>query len=133
MTSSCDSARRRRGYSVLEVLVVLAVLALVLGAAASRFTPPSDRLELEHLGSATIAAATTSRLRALRTGAIVPLEIETDGRVSPCAKADEGARPQILFFPDGHAEGGPLCFAMGARRLTFSVDWLTGVAETVIE
>ena len=132
--TSRSARSSRSGYSLLEVLIVLAVLMLVVGVAASRMTGPSDRLELERVASAAVAAATTDRLRALRSGSIVTLSLRTGAKVrpAPCSETAPDARA-IMFLPDGHATGGPLCFEAGARRLTVSVDWLTGVATTSIE
>ena len=135
MPMKSRSARSSQsGYSLLEVLIVLAVLMLVVGVVASRMTGPSDRLELERVASAAVAAAATDRLRALRSGSIVTFSVRTGAavRAAPCSETAPDA-PAIMFLPDGHATGGPLCFAAGARRLTVSVDWLTGVATTSIE
>lgn len=134
MQSSAERASTR-GYTLLEVLLVLGLITALLGVAAARMTGGSDRLALDRVGAGAIEGGVRTRLRSLASGDVLELEIPAHEGIEPIACTDPAplARPAILFFPDGHAGGGPLCFRAGTRRLTLNVDWLTGLISADIE
>lgn len=140
------SAMRGGGFTLVEMLVVLAVLALVMAllpplleggqgraelAAAARELAESLR-ETRSLalrdgrtesfavdgGAGTFRAGAVGRLRHLPAG--VHLSLDRPGGDAP-AMAGE-----IRFFADGSSSGGGLLLAQGGRRSHVAVDWLTG-------
>jgi len=80
---------RDDGFTLLELLAVLAILALVAGLLVGR--PPTARTETAaRLRAELVAARTRARLQ----GRVVTVPLPTGGTVR--------------FYPDGGAEGGPV-------------------------
>ena len=138
--------RRQAGFTLIEMLIVVAVLSLVLAIVATRGPMRSQTLE---------ARATASRieqdLRLARSKAIASnmptrfvLDFAThtyriDGGPSTAlprsvvlavtAVSDETRAERlaaIRFNPDGSSTGGRIELADGQQRLRIGVDWLTG-------
>ena len=65
-----------RGWSILEILVVLAILAIVFALGMAVLRPPPSR----HAAVQLAGALTTARLRALAGGAPTALVVAADGR-----------------------------------------------------
>ncbi len=140
--ASCGAA----GFTLIEILVVLAILGFALVLVAGYRAPWSRGYEVE-----TTAAELAAQLRLARSEAIVSnhpaaLEIDLPGhryrlgsgtpRHLPAAlsitlltvagerlSAHDG---RIRFNPDGSSTGGRIVLAEGARRVAVGVDWLTG-------
>lgn len=132
MTSRCNRRAGEAGVSLLEMLVVLALIALLLGVAATRLTGPSPRLSTEALGAKFVDAAYDQRLEAMVQGreiAWAPI-LPNDIKSEPCSEAETA--PPIVFLPTGRALGGPVCLKQGDRGLILSVDWLTGLVAAEI-
>lgn len=130
-----------RGFSLLEILIVLAIVATVSGlglaslqparrASAVRAEALSLALWLEHqrgLGLTTRSARAVRIVPAARDGArgSLPSGSRGDGAVrSIDFLAGEGA--EVTFYPDGSASGARLALAAGQRTATVTVDALTG-------
>ena len=123
-----------RGFTLLEMLVVLAVLGLVAGLVVGR--GPSRSAGLDVRMAANQLAAT---LRAARSEAIAadhPVIVVIDGaagtvRIGGAAPRALGAvlSPQarpLVFAPDGSSAGATIGVAAGPVRKRVTVDWLTG-------
>ena len=136
-----------RGYTLLEVLVVLAIIGLVLAsvpmlAGTGRPGPESRAAALE-LASAlrqtrgeaianyrSVVFVLDLENRIYRVGADgpqrpLPDDMQLSLYTARTELVDEGAGG-IRFFPDGSATGGRVTLAGGGRSYTVSVDWLTG-------
>lgn len=123
-----------RGFTLLEMLVVLAVLGLVAGLVVARGPMRSAGLDAR-----TAANQLAGVLRAARSEAIAtdrPVAVLIDGvagtvRIGPGPPRSLGAtllppaRP-IVFAPDGSSAGGRIGVAAGPVRRQVAVDWLTG-------
>jgi general secretion pathway protein H len=124
-TSPAGSAER--GFTLLELLVVLAIISLLLWVAAPRFegaTQPS---------LATRAGLLASELRMARQRAISTARPE---RVSLAGPAGAGAQvgattgpKEVLFFPDGSSTGGRILLQDQRRQALVTVDFLTGAVH----
>jgi prepilin-type N-terminal cleavage/methylation domain-containing protein len=119
MTSPSDSA----GYTLLEALVALAILALVAGLVAGATRGPSPELALRRTAAERTAEAATTRLSAVRAGA-------TRDFTAPDACGGPGT---IRFHPDGTAQGPDLCLTKGDRSLRLALDTMTGRLAAVEE
>lgn len=138
--------RHNAGFSLVEVLAVLTIMALVLGAVSIRMGGGLERVRLDALAREISAELNRARIAAIHTNreALFRVDMETRrfGTPEPDHELPEGvvirlvtARSEtsvdarsgaIRFFPDGTSTGGRLELERKGRMLTVRVDWLTG-------
>lgn len=141
-------AGRQDGFSLVELLVVLAILALVTSFALAAVRPGGQP------GLNGIAARIAGELRAARSAAIaanidvgvqldaqgrrlsfgasrpqLPLPAGIDAELSGARHRSAGDRSTILFFPDGSSSGGRLSVTQRGRRIVLAIDWLSGAVD----
>ena len=148
MSSNTMSRRRHdHGFTLLELLVVLAGLATVLAVAAPRFGGALAGPRLEASAREIAASLRDARDRAVTTSREVAFVVDLEGRRyrlgedgrnrqlrgSPRITLETAAREQIdrasgsiRFFPDGSASGGRITLAQDGRSFHIDVDWLSG-------
>ena len=115
---------KRSGVSLLEMLVVLAILSAVALIALPRLSGPSPRLELRQQTAAWSARIAEARLRAVSDGKLVTLFLE--------GSACEAQEDRITVFPDGVVQGPDLCLTAGPEVLRLHPAMLTGHLEKVV-
>jgi general secretion pathway protein H len=139
--------RRTRGFTLLEVMVVLVIGALAYAVVAGipgRGTSMADlKASARTLASGLRTAQTTAM--ATRRDAQLTLDLETHEFLVPGVtqprKLPDGIdikldtaqsevtsdkRGSIRFYPDGSSTGGRITVAAGERKYLVDVDWLTG-------
>lgn len=117
------------GFTLLELLVVLAVIGLVVGLAAPRFSVLS-RPSLRQVATDVALELRATRMRAMRSGRIVelaPASLAARLPASISLVADPAA--PLVFYPDGRTSGGRLEVADGGDTAGLVVDWLTGAVR----
>lgn len=144
-----SSLRPRAGFTMLESLVVLALVALLAGMSAQLLRPPSGRLRLESATRSLCATLRATRSRAIAANgeAAVVIDLLSKSYASPVG--GEGKLPAealitldiantqrlsaragaIAFFPDGASTGGDITLQTPDARATIAVNWLTGEAK----
>jgi general secretion pathway protein H len=133
---SAGRAARQLGFTLIEVIVVLAILAAVIGLVVTRGPLRSQRLDLD-----AAARQVAGSLRLARSQAIVTNRT-VFWTVGPAGFGAEGNSPQrvnaivtlrdsntIGFAGDGSSSGGHVFLESGSRRVGIDVDWLTGRLE----
>ena len=138
---------RSRGFTLVELLIVLAIMAAASALLVTFVRTGTTGAELRAatremsaaLNETRSAAITANRVTALVIDTrnrryrepgrehVVPahLELTVAGAVPVPGDARSGA---IYFFPDGSSSGGEIDFAAGGASEAVTIDWFTGHA-----
>ncbi len=116
-----------RGYTLIEMLVVLAVMGLVSGIAF----PSVERAVAAQQFRKDVAAA-EALLRDARATAIARgVSVRISEQDAPDKVALTMPRGAQRFYPDGSADGGSVIVARGNRRARLEIDAATGLIRRV--
>ena len=145
------SAGNNFGFTLVELLVVLAVLALALAVVSPSLTGAIDSVRFKSAQRDLVSALRYARSRAVNSQQATSVEINVkQGTMQVAGKqrtlsvpddvvltlvtaqreqlsAYEGA---IRFYPDGSSTGGQVRFSQDDQVWSISVDWLTGRIST---
>jgi general secretion pathway protein H len=140
------NARVAAGFTLMELLVVLAILGLALALSVPAFYRVLPGLELR-AGAHTVAAAMReARGLAIGSNAEVVMLIDLDKHAlsvggGPSVQVDprlgitlitatreiiDSGAGGIRFYPDGTSTGGGITLSLNQRQYHVVVDWLTG-------
>lgn len=135
------------GFTLLELVVALAIAALILTIALPNISRRPGRLELEETSRDIAAALRLTRSRAIAQnqpvlfvadvgqGLYGPTGAGASGRVprgihlslyTTQEEAMDGTVGSIRFYPDGSSSGGGVALVEEGIRYEVLVDWLTG-------
>jgi general secretion pathway protein H len=138
--------RAERGLTLLELLVVLAILGLVSGLAATAYGGRAARQQ-ERWTSELSLLLRAARQEALGTGRMVQVAIGDDAIAAQpsrrplalrlgtamharwAAHSLDGQRSAPMFYPDGSATPGTLEVDMDGGRRRIEIDWLGGIHD----
>lgn len=149
-------AGRRGGFTLVELLVVLAIAGLILAVTPPLLGAALPGLELKAAARRTASALRLTREIAIAQGRPAQWSVDDEGgeyRIEPGGRA--GNLPAgisvelevaatlrgehsgaIRFFPDGTSTGGLVGLRRGGRQFTVGVNWLTGrvlIEDRVVE
>jgi general secretion pathway protein H len=126
MTSPSNT--RQAGFTLLEMIVVIAVMGLAL-ALISGFGPPrSHWLQTQATARQVAGAMRAARGNAIAQGQPVAFTLpRLPGWLTVTVQAPPGG---IVFEPDGSASGGRVVLDGAGREIAISADWLTGRVQT---
>lgn len=139
-------ACRCAGFTLLEILAVLALIGLALAVTAFNLDGGLQRAKLDASGRDIAAALRHTRMRALvehraqwftldlharsfESPGRAPQYIPTATALRVTSAAEDANKPgvaRIRFFPDGSSTGGHIELARKHREVRIDVDWLTG-------
>ena len=137
-----------RGFTLLELLVVMAILALSAAALGPRLPGTLERVRIQAAAFALKDALEQARREAVRGNAPLLFVIVADTgdygldpdrlaqlpadlrlQVVTAAEAAPQVRPEaggILFFPDGSSSGGQLVLESNRLNQVMRIDWRSG-------
>jgi general secretion pathway protein H len=125
--------RRQDGFTLIEMIVVLAVLGLMLGLFIGHGPMRSARLDLDAAGREVAASLRLARSLAIaRNRSVIwtasPTRYGLTGEALHALPTDVALQgsPRIGFAADGSSSGGALVLRSPNRSVAISVDWLTG-------
>lgn len=129
-----------RGFTLIEMMVVLAVLALVAGIVLLRGRPRSAAVDMQQASSLVSGTLRAARARSIATNRPVPVRfgaggttVQMEGGTLERLPADVHAAQGdavIVFRPDGSSSGGRVELAAPGRSAWLEVSWLTGRVST---
>lgn len=137
------SAIGNRGFTLLELLAVLAIMVLLAGAwplAGPRLFPKQQlRNESQKLIAALRSARMTARLSGspqaialLRGGGAYRVNTESHelpAGITASLRGDTAQSPEIKFYADGSSTGGVIDLKLASRSASIAVGSLSGRAE----
>ncbi len=140
------SVSGQHGFTLVELLVVMAIAALMMTAVPSLFSASFPGLEMKSAARQTAAILRLARESAIRQGSETELLVDLGAHrldlrgyrslklpkrltVQLDAASREmldDQRGVIRFFPDGSSTGGRILLANGDHGFQIGVIWLTG-------
>ena len=138
---------RQAGVTLLELLIVIALMGIVAALVVPMFGGPVSTSELRATARQLAAGLRLARSEAVSERRETFLVVDVAGkRFKIDREAREHALPSkvdlklftaqndlvsenvgsIRFYPDGGSNGGRITVASGARKFDVDVDWLTG-------
>lgn len=150
-TSPAGRRESSPGFTLMELLVVLAILGLALALAVPSLGRALPGFELQTNARAVVGALREARALAIGSNREVTLQIDVRQRTLQVGQGTgikldpqlgisvRTARSElrgdgiggISFFPDGTSTGGQVTLALEERKRHVVVDWLTGTASVV--
>ncbi len=144
--SALPSDNRRCGFSLVELLVVLAIMSFALVLIVGYKAPWSSGLNLKGTAAELAAGLRLARSEAIADNRPILFAVDLSShRYRIGSEPPRGLPPQlsiglvtvdgekrsatsadIRFNPDGSSSGGRIVLANDARRIAVGVDWLTG-------
>ncbi|EXJ17112.1 GspH/FimT family pseudopilin [Imhoffiella purpurea] len=135
-----------RGFTLVELLVVMVIAALVMAATPSLFSAALPGLEMKSAARRTASTLRMARESAIRQGADAALTVDLEHHrldlpgyrslVLPkglslrleaaSSEMIDDQRGRIRFFPDGSSTGGRILILNGNHGYQVGVTWLTG-------
>jgi general secretion pathway protein H len=142
---------RTRGFTLVELLLVLAIIAIAMLLGAGVIGRGMDGLRLRSSANGIAAQLRFTRAQALATGEPQRFTIDPAAHAWQAPKERHGTVPAraaigftgareaqpteglgaIVFFPDGASTGGRVRLQQGAAAWQVDVAWLTGQVAVV--
>lgn len=138
-----------RGFTLMELMLALAILAAAAGLALPRISGSIERMEMKAAARELLSTMRLARAKAIAgheqtkvefdlaahtfhvSGAGRKRDLPEAAKIDLFTTAEQvwgEDRGSILFYPDGSSSGGGVKISMGNVEYQVSVDWLTGRA-----
>ncbi len=143
--------QRLTGFSLIELLIVMAIAIMTLALLAPRISGALERLELKQLTQKMATSLKATRTQAISTGkdAIWTLDLkqhyfnygrnhqqvsysdDIDIAMTTASKQQlSETKANIRFFADGTSTGGEIRLSQDKRHYRIQIAWLTGRVKT---
>jgi general secretion pathway protein H len=143
-----STSGRDRGFTLVELLFVMVIIALVLGLVATSLSRSISGAESRQAARKMVAALRYTRTQAILGKSETVFLVDTEKRSYQAPGKDEVVLPEgmdvvlttarteltsegaggIRFFPDGGSTGGHVELIVNGREYRVDVAWLTGEA-----
>lgn len=143
--------RSERGFTLIEILVVIAIMGLIAAFALPRFSSAQAKADMSSTARQLAAGLRSTRSLAMTHGRPEAFSLDIAhnlyragaGASRPVAKnvglvlvtasqeRVDAAAGSIRFFADGSSTGGGIGLRTGSRSTLILVDWLTGRVSIV--
>ena len=136
---------RARGFSLVEVLAVVALTALLVGIVGTSLYRSLDGVKVRQAGKDLVTALRYTRGQAIVAREEKTLDVNVEERtiqapgrepveLPDCVEVTlktaafdlERSVGRVRFFPDGSSTGAQITLTAGQRSWLISVGWLTG-------
>lgn len=145
-----DRAANDDGFSLLELIAMMALVALAVSIVVPRFSGSRQAMTLRATALELVAGLKDARSAARASNSGSVLQIDTATRIYSAAGAVKpktiprsvaltfeaksavsmgAARAGFQFRPDGTASGGRITLRSGPDTATITVDWLTSAVQ----
>lgn len=137
--------RPDEGFTLIEILVVIAIMGVIMGLIIGRGPMRSRGLEARAAAGSIAQSLRAARAQAIATdrnvqvaidparhafapdgGRAVAISPELTLAVGPPILRGPGTVRLIRFSPDGSSSGGQVLLGTGRHRIGITVEWLTG-------
>jgi general secretion pathway protein H len=134
------------GFTLLELLVVLAIIAVVLGTMIIA-RPDASGTRVNTVARSVLATLRLARAQAKERNTEIVVSIDPQARIigSPqgtwqlpdgvhiavtyAESEKRGVLGGLRFYPDGQSSGGEISLRLGGRSARLTVSWLSGEAR----
>jgi general secretion pathway protein H len=140
------SLSRQRGFSLIEMIAVIVLIALVFAMVTFSFSKSMSSAKVQAASRGLVAALRYTRGQAIVKGKSTSLELDIENnrymvpgprvvelpktmRMTLLTASNEQTGQnsgRIRFFPDGASTGGHISVFQGDNEWRINVDWLTG-------
>ncbi|TWI56682.1 general secretion pathway protein H [Pseudomonas duriflava] len=148
LMAASGPARAQRGFTLLEMIVVIVLVAIGLTLVSFGVTRGLDSVRVREAGRDLTLALRAVRTQAITTGQPATLDFDLSKqryqragkpsqrlpagmhmRLTTAADLRTGRQAAIMFFPDGSSTGGNIHLEKDGRAWRVDIAWLTGAVR----